>query len=126
MCGTTGNRPSKNVPVRKDPIHQNKFAESSVPVQPGQFPSLYPVVAKGNMIMRRKADPQKPARPTRPTEVKKLLKVTEVVEVLGVSKVKVYELLGSGLPSVKFDGARRDHLDKLRDWIEQYSAWGGS
>jgi excisionase family DNA binding protein len=72
--------------------------------------------------MRRKASLQKPAIPTRPVEVKKLLKVTEVAEVLGVSKVKVYELLGSGLPPVKFDGARRVHPDKLRDWIEQHSA----
>jgi excisionase family DNA binding protein len=72
--------------------------------------------------MRRKANPQQPAILARPTEVKKLLKVTEVAEVLGVSKVKVYELLKSGLPSVKFDGARRVHPDKLRDWIEQHSA----
>jgi excisionase family DNA binding protein len=78
---------------------------------------------KGKVIVRRKADPQKPAILARPTEVKKLLKVTEVAEVLGVSKVKVYELLKSGLPSVKFDGARRVHPDKLRDWIEQHSAY---
>ena len=54
--------------------------------------------------------------------MKKLLKATEVAEVLGVCKVKVYELLGSGLPSVKFDGACCGHSDKLRDWIEQHSA----
>ena len=126
MCGTTGNSPYKIVPVRKDPIHQNGFGESSVPVHSGLFTSQHLLLVKVNVIMRRKADPQKTAILARPTEVKKLLKVTEVAEVLGVSRVKVYELLGSGLPSVKFDGARRVHPDKLRDWIEQHSAWGGS
>ncbi len=81
--------------------------------------------------MRRKTNPQQPAesarrakveQPTRPTEVKKLLKVAEVADVLGVSKVKVYDLLKSGLPSVKFDGARRIRPDQLQDWIEQHSA----
>jgi excisionase family DNA binding protein len=81
--------------------------------------------------MRRKATPEQPAQParrtqvkqpTRTTEVKKLLKVAEVADVLGVSQVKVYGLLKSGLPSIKFDGARRIHPDQLQAWIEQHSA----
>lgn len=65
--------------------------------------------------------------PTRPTtgqtvEVKKLLKVGDVADILGVSKVKVYDLLKSGLPSVKIDGARRIQPEKLQAWIEQQSA----
>jgi len=70
--------------------------------------------------MRTKANA--PDSPVRPPEVKKLLKVTDVADILGVSKVKVYALLKGGLPSLKIDGARRVHPDKLQAWIEQHSA----
>ena len=79
--------------------------------------------------MRRTTNPHQPAgasrrtdvkQPARATDVKKLLKVPEVADVLGVSRVKVYDLLKRGLPSVKFDGARRIHPDQLQDWIEQH------
>jgi excisionase family DNA binding protein len=70
--------------------------------------------------MSRKANPQKPVEPIQPTEVKKLLKVTDVADILGLSRVKVYALLKSGLPSVKIDGARRIQPAKLQAWIEQH------
>jgi len=54
--------------------------------------------------------------------VKKLLKVKDVADILGVSPVKVYALLKTGLPSLKIDGARRIQPDKLQAWIEQHSA----
>ena len=65
-----------------------------------------------------------PTLPTvgRAAEVKRLLKVGDVADILGVSKVKVYDLLKSGLPSVKIDGARRVQPEKLQAWIEQQSA----
>jgi len=37
-----------------------------------------------------------------------------------LSKVKVYDLLKRGLPSVKIDGARRIQPAKLQAWIEQH------
>ena len=69
--------------------------------------------------MRTKANATIPL--VQPLEVKKLLKVTDVADILGVSKVKVYALLKGGLPSLKIDGARRVHPDKLQAWIEQQS-----
>ncbi len=72
--------------------------------------------------MRSKANMQKPIATTSPTGVQKLLTVAEVADILGLSKVKIYALLKSGLPSVKIDGARRVQPDKLQTWIEQHSA----
>jgi len=57
-----------------------------------------------------------------PPNVKKLLRVREVAAILGVSEVKVYALLKTGLPSVKIDGARRIQPEKLAAWIEQHCA----
>jgi len=70
--------------------------------------------------MSRKANLQKSVEPSQPTEVKKLLKVTDVADILGLSKVNVYALLKSGLPSVKIDGARRIQQASLQAWIEQH------
>ncbi|HLG79133.1 MAG TPA: helix-turn-helix domain-containing protein [Ktedonobacteraceae bacterium] len=52
--------------------------------------------------------------------LQKLLTVSEVAAILGLSKVKVYALLKSGLPSIKIDGARRVQPGKLQAWIEQH------
>ncbi len=52
--------------------------------------------------------------------VEPLLTVSDVARILGLSKVKVYALLKSGLPSVKIDGARRIQPTKLQAWIEQH------
>jgi excisionase family DNA binding protein len=54
--------------------------------------------------------------------LKRLLRVKEVAAILGVSEVKVYGLLKTGLPSVKIDGARRIQPEKLAAWIEQHCA----
>ncbi|MBV9688465.1 MAG: helix-turn-helix domain-containing protein [Ktedonobacteraceae bacterium] len=56
-----------------------------------------------------------------PAEVQKLLTVAQVAAILGLSKVKVYGLLKTGLPSVKIDGARRIQPGKLQTWIDQHS-----
>lgn len=72
--------------------------------------------------MRKTAISSQPPEPARSTDMKKLLKVTDVAEILGVSKVKVYDLLKNGLPSVKIDGARRVQPEKLQAWIERHSA----
>jgi len=72
--------------------------------------------------MRRNMIPSPSPLSAQATEVRKLLKVAEVADILGVSKVKVYDLLKNGLPSVKIDGARRVQPDKLQAWIEQHCA----
>jgi hypothetical protein len=80
-------------------------------------------VSKWKEIMIRSNAQKKPAvEPIQPPGVKKLLKVKDVADILGVSPVKVYALLKTGLPSLKIDGARRFHPDKLQAWIEQHSA----
>lgn len=71
--------------------------------------------------MRKTILSPQPPEPARPTDMK-LLKVAEVADILGVSKVKVYDLLRHGLPSVKIDGARRVQPEKLRAWIDQHCA----
>ncbi len=58
---------------------------------------------------------------TPPPELQKLLTVTEVAVILRLSKVKVYALLKTGLPSVKIDGARRIQPGRLQTWIDQHS-----
>lgn len=72
--------------------------------------------------MRSNAHKQQPPASAAVPLVQKLLKVDEVADILGVSRVKVYLLLRSGLPSVKIDGARRFQPDKVQAWIEQHSA----
>ena len=72
--------------------------------------------------MRSKAQRNQAVGPIQPPGVKKLLKVKDVADILGVSPVKVYALLKTGLPSLKIDGARRIQPDKLQAWIEQHSA----
>ena len=71
--------------------------------------------------MRSNTNRQQPLEPAAVPRVQKLLKVEEVADILGVSRVKVYLLLRSGLPSVKIDGARRFQPDKVQAWIEQHS-----
>ena len=52
-----------------------------------------------------------------------LYRVSEVAEFLGVSKAKVYELVGSGaLPSVRLDGCRRVRADDLRAYVDGLSS----
>lgn len=72
--------------------------------------------------MRTTARSPQPPEPPHSVELKKLLKVADVADILGVSKVKVYDLLRHGLPSVKIDGARRVQPEKLRAWIDQHCA----
>ena len=72
--------------------------------------------------MRNNTNRKQPPPPASVSHLQKLLKVEEVADILGVSRVKVYLLLRSGLPSVKIDGARRFQPDKLQAWIEQHSA----
>jgi Helix-turn-helix domain len=72
--------------------------------------------------MRKTITTQQPRESAPLPGVKKLLKVEEVADMVGVSRVKVYLLLRSGLPSVKIDGARRFQPDKLQACIEQHSA----
>ena len=72
--------------------------------------------------MRKNTNGRTPVASAPSAEVKKLLRVRDVADILGVSPVKVYALLKSGLPSVKIDGARRIQPDKLQAWIEQHSA----
>lgn len=72
--------------------------------------------------MRKTAIPSSSPAPTQAVEVRKLLRVGEVADILGVSKVKIYDLLKNGLPSVKIDGARRVQPEKLQAWIERHSA----
>jgi excisionase family DNA binding protein len=62
------------------------------------------------------------SKATQTREVQKLLTVAEVADILGISKVKVYDLLKNGLPSVKIGGARRIQPEKLQAWIERQSA----
>lgn len=71
--------------------------------------------------MRKTIFSPQPPEPARPADMK-LLKVADVADILGVSKVKVYDLLRHGLPSVKIDGARRVQPEKLRAWIDQHCA----
>ena len=72
--------------------------------------------------MRSTAQRKPAVEPIQPPGVKKLLKVKDVADILGVSQVKVYALLKTGLPSLKIDGARRIQPEKLQAWIEQQSA----
>jgi hypothetical protein len=74
------------------------------------------------ILMKSTAQRNQAVGPNQPPSVKKLLKVKDVADILGVSPVKVYALLKTGLPSLKIDGARRFHPDKLQAWIEQHSA----
>jgi excisionase family DNA binding protein len=72
--------------------------------------------------MRNNTNRKRPPTPAPVLQIQKLLKVEEVADILGVSRVKVYLLLRTGLPSVKIDGARRFQPEKVQAWIEQHSA----
>jgi excisionase family DNA binding protein len=51
-----------------------------------------------------------------------LYRVGEAAEVLGLSRAKVYELIGSGaLRSVRIDGARRIKADDLAAFVASLS-----
>ena len=70
--------------------------------------------------MRRNLYSTEKAEAAHPKAIEQLLTVADVARILGLSKVKVYALLKSGLPSVKIDGARRIQPGKLQTWIEQH------
>lgn len=70
--------------------------------------------------MRRNLHTLEKAEAVHPKAIEQLLTVADVARILGLSKVKVYALLKSGLPSVKIDGARRIQPGKLQAWIEQH------
>jgi excisionase family DNA binding protein len=51
-----------------------------------------------------------------------LLKIPDVAAQLGISRAKVYELMGTGdLPSLKVGGCRRVRVTDLHDFIDQLS-----
>ena len=51
-----------------------------------------------------------------------LLKIPDVATQLGISRAKVYELMGAGdLPSLKVGGCRRVRVTDLHDFIERLS-----
>ncbi len=62
--------------------------------------------------------------PERPTAIERLLlRPDEVAIALGVSRSKVYELLGSGeLPSLRIGKSIRVSMKALRGWIAQREA----
>ena len=72
--------------------------------------------------MRKNANTTQTVKTVQLKTLEQLLTVADVARILGLSKVKVYALLKSGLPSVKIDGSRRFQPDKLQAWIEQHSA----
>ena len=48
-----------------------------------------------------------------------LIRIPDAAALLGVSRAKLYELIGSGaLPAVKVDGCRRIRTDDLRAYVE--------
>ncbi len=54
---------------------------------------------------------------------KLLYKVPEAADALGLSRAKVYQLVGSGaLPSVKIDGARRIKAADLSAYVDRLGA----
>ncbi len=63
-------------------------------------------------------------KPERPTAIERLLlRPDEVAIALGVSRSKVYELLGSGeLPSLRIGKSIRVSRNALRQWIAQREA----
>ncbi len=71
--------------------------------------------------MRRTTNSTKTTETVQPKVPEQLLTVADVARILGLSRVKVYALLKSGLPSVKIDGSRRFQPDKVQAWIEQQS-----
>jgi len=51
-----------------------------------------------------------------------LIKVPEAAAQLGISRAKLYELIGSGaLPTVKVGGCRRVRTDDLRAYVDGLS-----
>jgi len=70
--------------------------------------------------MRRNVNTTLTVEAVQPKALEQLLTVADVARILGLSKVKVYDLLKRGLPSVKIDGARRIQPAKLQAWIEQH------
>ena len=70
--------------------------------------------------MRRNANTTQTVETVQPKVPEQLLTVADVARILGLSRVKVYDLLKRGLPSVKIDGARRIQQASLQAWIEQH------
>ncbi|MFL5760326.1 MAG: helix-turn-helix domain-containing protein [Xanthobacteraceae bacterium] len=59
-------------------------------------------------------------------EAKLLYRVPEAAAALGLSRVKVYELMGSGkLGSVKIDGSRRIPAQDLARFVDRLRAGNG-
>lgn len=72
--------------------------------------------------MSKHARQAEPIERNHPLEVQHLLTVGDVAAILSLSRVKVYDLIKrAGLPTLKIDGARRIHPEKLQRWIEQHT-----
>ena len=70
--------------------------------------------------MSKNASRAEPLERKSPVEIQHLLTVGDVAAILSLSRVKVYDLIKrAGLPTLKIDGARRIHPEKLQRWIEQ-------
>jgi excisionase family DNA binding protein len=70
--------------------------------------------------MRRTTSSTQTVEAMQPKALEQLLTVADVARILGLSRVKVYALMKSGLPSVKIDGSRCIQIGKLQAWIEQH------
>ena len=70
--------------------------------------------------MKRNSNMTQTVEAVQSKALEQLLTVADVARILGLSKVKVYDLLKSGLPSVKIDWARRIQPVRLQAWIEQH------
>lgn len=69
--------------------------------------------------MARHHQAQPPQAVQAATELEPLLTVSDVQRILQVSKPKVYQLIHSGLPSLKIDKGRRFERASLQAWIAQ-------
>ena len=49
--------------------------------------------------------------------VEKLLTVPELAEALGLSRSTVYEYIKRGMPTLKFQGARRFRPSDVESWL---------
>jgi excisionase family DNA binding protein len=72
--------------------------------------------------MRKNTKTTEMAGGDQPVVMQKLLTVADVSAILGLSRVTIYDLIKrDGLPTLKINGARRIHPDKLKSWIEQHN-----
>lgn len=62
-------------------------------------------------------------RPTASDVPRLLLRVDEAVTATGISRAKLWQMIGTGeLPSVKIGRSRRIPVDALRRWIAEQAA----